>query len=260
MSKRTKYLTGQEEVDRQQEEYDKLAFVYQPFELSDEQLLELGRKYYLCLTTQDYETRLHDYPIDDSNNKPWKYLQGYPEGNKVLLLGVGSGREVLAAEAMGLDAYGVTMGSNNINFGKAVLGISDERLVEGCVELLPFGPNTFDVVAGFQLFEHSISPLVLLLEQGRVLKMGGEIIFEWPAASAHGTNGADPQHQVCYTPGQAEGLLLKAGFGNIRIYYVDMTPVPKEKYWEGEQSKGYLVAVAEKRESKVDYINRSRDK
>lgn len=250
-----RYEADEAVVEQQQQEYEGLSIPHSPFSLSDGQLIELGRRYVNCLSTQDYETRLHDYPIDETNNKPWKYLKGIPKGSKVLFLGAGVGRELLCAEAMGLDAYGVTMGSQNVNFGRLVLGLKESRFIEGCIELLPFESEMFDVVAGFQVFEHYISPLLCLLEQRRVLKTGCELVLEWPAASAHATNGADPQHQVCYTPGQAEGLLLKAGFDNIRLYYVDMSVVPKDSYWKGEQNKGYLVAKATKVTSQEKYIN-----
>ena len=243
---RERYSVGQEEIDRQREAYQSLELEYVPFALTDEQLLELGRRFYLCLTTQDYETRIHDYPIDETSNKPWKYLQEFEVGTKILLVGTGAGREVLMARDMGFDAYGVTMGSKNINFGREVLGIDSSQFVGSCNELLPFPPETFDVVAGFQILEHAVSPLLFLLEQSRVLKDNGKIILEWPAASNHSTHGADPQHQVCYTPGQAEGLLLKAGFDNIELFYQDMSSIPKENYWMGEQEKGYVVAKAQK--------------
>ncbi|KKN22539.1 hypothetical protein LCGC14_0914040 [marine sediment metagenome] len=262
------YTVNQKEIETQHGIFNGLDKDYVPFSLSDDQLLDLGRKFYICLTTQDYETRIHDYPIDETNNKPWKYLQSLYEGTKVLFVGTGAGREVLIAQKMGLDAYGVTMGSNNINFGREVLGLTPDHFVNSCNELLPFPPETFDFVAGFQILEHAVSPLLFLLEQSRVLKEGGKILLEWPAASNHGTHGADPQHQVCYTPGQAEGLLLKSGFDNISLFYNDMSPIPKENYWMGEQDKGYVIVTAEKVASTVmpegdpidpRYLNRFRN-
>lgn len=241
-----RYEVTEEEVGIDHREYKELDLPYVPFTLNDTQLLELGRRYHICLTTQDYDIRIHDHPSDVSKNKPWKYLQDAPKGSKVLFVGTGAGREVLAGSAMGLEAYGITIGSNNINFGRNILGLDDSHFVEGCNELLPFPAHFFDVVAGFQIMEHSISPLMFLLEQSRVLVDGGCILLEWPPASDHSTHGADPQHQVCFTPGQVEGLLLKAGFDNVSLFYEDMSVIPKDKYWVGEQEKGYVVVRAQK--------------
>ena len=252
------YKVTQEEIDRQQEEFWRTVRAYKPFHLTGEQISSLGKRYYNSLMTQDYETRLHDYPIDGTNNKPRKYLSKYPPGTKVLLLGVGVGREVICAQEMGLDAYGITIGYHNVCFGREILGIEEKRLVEGCIDLLPYVSEIFDVVAGFQILEHAIAPMMILLEQSRVLREGGRIILEWPPASGHSTNGKDPQHQVCFTPGQAEGLLLKAGFGDVKLFYVDMSPIPEEAYWDGGRIKGYVIVTATKIECSEKYIQNAR--
>jgi len=232
---------------------------YKPFTLSEEELLSLGKKFFNSLLTQNKVERLHDYPITEENDKAKKYLREFQKGTKVLFLGCGSGRELIHAEALGLDAYGVTLGQRNIEFGIKTLSLSPTKFKEACAELLPFPAKTFDVVAGFQIFEHAIGPMMFLLEQSRVLKDNGAIVLEWPAASFHSANGKDPQHQVCYTPGQAEALLLKAGFDNIRMFYADMSTVPKEKYWTGEREKGYLIVKANKIESEAPHVVGARD-
>jgi SAM-dependent methyltransferase len=256
------YTASKEQTDSDIAEFKKMDFPFRPFSLSDEQLLEIGRKVYLCLTPQDFPDHNHDYPIEHDNNKPWKYLKDLSLGTKVLFIGVGSGREVLCAKEMGLDAYGITMGSNNINFGREVLGLEEDRLVEGCTELLPYPPESFDVVAGFQIVEHAVSPLMFLLEMGRVLRPGGEIVLEWPAPSWHSSGGANPrspQHNVCLTPGQCRAMLMKSGFDNVSLFYQDMTPIPEANWWQGEQEKGYIVAKAQKDTSELEHINRFRD-
>ncbi|MBD3260638.1 MAG: methyltransferase domain-containing protein [Candidatus Altiarchaeales archaeon] len=243
------YTASEEEIEEDRHKYELKNFPHVPFSLEDSQLLELGKKFATCLLTQDFEKRVHDYAINEDTNKPWKYLQHVPKGSKVLFVGAGAGREVVCGQEMGFDAYGVTMGSNNINFGREILGLDASHFVNSCIELLPFPAEFFDVVAGFQIFEHAMSPLLFLLEQGRVLKDGGELVLEWPPACAHSAGGDHPEsphHQVCYTPGQGRALLMKAGFRNVSLYYKDMSPIPEEKWWQGEQGKGYTVAKANK--------------
>jgi SAM-dependent methyltransferase len=256
---RFRHIPTAVDVARDHREYEKSDFPSVPFTLNDEQLLELGRRYYICLMPQNLVLDgFHDDPNEASKNKPWQYLQEIPAGSKVLFVGTGPGREVLAGNAMGFDAYGITMGSNNINFGRQVLGLDSEHFVEGCNELLPFPSEFFDAVAGFQIFEHTISPMMFLLEQSRVLKSGGHIVLEWPPACWHSAGGdhpESPQHHVCFTPGQGRALLMKSGFSNVSLFYKNMTPIPEENWWRGEQEKGYVVAKAQKVESDAKYIN-----
>ena len=179
----------------------------------------------------------------------------------MLLLGTGTGREVLVAKDMGFDVVGITFGSRNVDFGKDYLGLSDQDQIETLAEVLPFDRETFDVVAGFQIFEHAMSPLIFLLEQGRVLKYGGQLILEWPPAALY-TYGDNPHHQVCYTPGQAQALFEKAGLGDVKLFYNDLTPVPVDDLWRGDQHERggdqnhMLVATGIKKPSTQAYVNK----
>ena len=64
--------------------------------------------------------------------------------------------------------------------------------------------------------EHAMAPMLFLLEQGRVLKPNGTLMLEWPPAKDY-TMGENPHHQMCFTPGQAHALFLKAGFKDIKL-------------------------------------------
>jgi hypothetical protein len=54
-------------------------------------------------------------------------------------------------------------------------------------------------------------------------------------------------------------LLLKAGFRDVTLFYNDMSTIPKDSYWRGEQDKGYVVAHAFKRSSDAVYIHKFSD-
>ena len=118
------------------------------------------------------------------------------------------------------------------------------------------GTKCFDMVAGFQIFEHAMSPLIFLLEQGRVLHSGGSILLEWPPANDLYSGGDNPHHQVCYTPGQAKALMEKASFSNIKLFYDDMTVIPEEEYWKGEQQK-MLCVSGTKLKARDMYVRRA---
>jgi len=218
--------------------------------LSEEQLAGIACRFSECLSLQDdqdefvSESVIEGVPV----NKPAKYMDSFPRG-KALFLGAGGGWEVKMAQDMGFDAYGITLGKPNLNFAHGELALPPEKFIEGISEVLPFSSETFDVVAGFQIFEHTTAPLLFLMEQSRVLRTGGTILLEWPPS--HSTSSHDPKHQICFTPGQAEALLLKAGFGEIKMSYSHypsdkVFPVPASEYWSGHPEHGYVVAQAKK--------------
>lgn len=239
-----------EEVQAQQAEYKKHYLPFRPYHLPAEECVRLIGNYQSLIKTQN-GMDTDDYCVPE-DNKVAKYLKD-SAGKRVLLLGVGTGREVITAKELGMEAYGITLGSRNVDFGRNYLALSSEELQEMAMEVIPFKSETFDVVAGFQIFEHFVSPLLVLLELGRVIKTGGKLLLEWPPANEQYSMADNPHHQICYTPGQAEALFLKAGFRDIKLYYNDMTPIPKEEYWKGDQNK-MLVIEGIKYPSHQEYI------
>lgn len=209
---------------------------YPPFQkriMSKEEREHLADLYQVIITCQNGPD-FDDYCVIEGG-KLVQYMKGRPPG-KMLILGVGTGREVLVAQEMGFDAVGVTLGSRNVEFGHRLLGLNNENHRELLLEALPFPRETFDYVIGMQTFEHAIAPMLFLLEQGRVLKDGGLLALEWPAAESH-QGGDNPHHQICYTPGQAKSLLGKAGFKVTKLCFEDMTPIPEDQMWRGDQKK-----------------------
>lgn len=218
--------------------------------ISEEQRKVIADGFYRILEAQQKleeplsESRQDGAPV----NKPGKYLQQFARG-KILFVGTGAGWEVAQARDLGFDAYGITLGKDNIVFGREILGIPPEKFVEGPNEVLPFDKEVFDIVAGFQIFEHCISPMLFLREQYRVLKIEGTILLEWPPS--HPTSSHDRKHQICLTPGQADALLHKAGFRDIIMRYSnyathEIYPVPSKDYWQGHPEHGYVLAQAKK--------------
>lgn len=253
-----KYTINKEELEKQHSQYHQCSNdTYIDFEMTEQQRFLLGDRMYRCISVQDYKHRLHDYPIDDRNNKAFNYLNRFHDRGRVLFVGAGVGRELLCGTYMGFESFGVTLGYDNICFGRQVLHLDDGHFMEAAMEQLPFQSGFFDIVAGFQVLEHAIAPLLFLLEQYRVLKPGGYLVLEWPPACGHCTCGSDPQHLVCYTPGQGEGLLLKAGFTEIELYYSSsMSEVPTEEYWSGNRDAGYVVAYAKKKSVHTEYTHK----
>ncbi len=239
-----------EQIQAIQAQYKKHYLPFRPYTLNLDDCVRMIGNYQSLIKMQNGQDT-DDYCVLE-DNKVSRYMKGY-EGKKALLLGVGTGREVVTAKELGMVAAGVTLGSRNVDFGRNYLGLGQMELIEVALEVLPYESNQFDIVAGFQIFEHFISPLLVLLELGRVMTMGGKLVLEWPPANEQYSMGANPHHQICYTPGQAEALFMKAGFQDIKLYYNDMTPIPKEEYWKGDQNK-MLVIEGIKRPTGQEYI------
>lgn len=247
------YRVTSEEVLKDQNHYKKNYPPFVPFNINSSLREALAARFENLIKTQNGQDT-DDYSIGEGN-KVQKALNGVSKGSKVLILGVGTGREVLEAKDMGMEVVGTTLGSRNVYFGRKYLGLTDEELLECLNEVLPFPSNTFDLVLGFQVFEHTFAPLLFLLEQRRVLKNGGKLLLEWPPADKY-TLDDNPHHQVCFTPGQAEGLFKKAGFSKIRLYFSNGEAPNPEELWQGDHEEMALIEGIKVPIGK-DYINRS---
>ena len=243
-------IISDEEIQEVQRNYKTQYQPFRPYHLPAEECVRLIGNYQSLIKTQN-GMDTDDYCVPE-DNKVARYMKQYA-GKRALLLGVGTGREVVTAKELGMEAYGITLGSRNVDFGRNYLGLSEVELQEVAMEVMPFRSNVFDVVAGFQIFEHFVSPLLVLLELGRVIKIGGQLILEWPPANEQYSMGDNPHHQICYTPGQAKVLFQKAGFGDIKLYYNDMSPIPESEYWKGDQNK-MLVIEGTKYPTGQEYI------
>jgi SAM-dependent methyltransferase len=246
------YRISNQEIIEAQNQYKKKYKPFRKFHANRKALEDLGRQLCFLLETQN-GMDTDDYCVLD-NNKTERYLAHLPANSHVLILGTGTGRELIVANHMGFNVQGTTLGSRNIDYAVDELSIVPSIIHECLNESLPFNKETFDCVAGFQVFEHTIAPLLFLLEQGRVLKMGGQLILEWPPGNIY-SMGANPHHQVCFTPGQAEALFMKAGFQEIELLYDDLTPITEDDKWRGDQKK-MLVIKGVKRPTSEEYIRR----
>ncbi len=86
---------------------------------------------------------------------------------------------------------------------------------------LPFGDETFDVVAAFDVIEHCDPEAQVLAEVRRVLTPGGRFLMSVPAYQWAWTQFDDHNHHFRrYTRGRAVRALKQAGFTVDRATYV----------------------------------------
>lgn len=246
------YKAEPEQVTAEYSKFMKEAPPFRPFIFNETHRATIADLYANILTIQNGEG-VDDYGVNGLDSRLAKYLLRNPSLKKVLLLGVGPGREILLAKSMGFDATGITLGSRNIDMGRLVLGLSEKEHIEAIAESLPFPSETFDAVIGCQVFEHTIAPIMFLLEIGRVLKPNGKLILEWPSGEVH-TAGANPHHLICYAPGQGKALLRKTGFENVETFYTNGQPIPKDLEWNCNGHDIYVCVEGTKGVSEVPFI------
>lgn len=138
----------------------------------------------------------------------------------VLFVGCGDGLEVAEARRRGYDAYGITLGNQDVERAKRVYGID---LINCDAHFLPLEwADRFHAVMAFQTLEHSIAGLFFTLEMHRILRSEGRFYCEVPGQiTAMNDNW---HHILCPTAEQIEGWLLKANFKNTQVGYLDGSP------------------------------------
>lgn len=199
-------------------------------------LNKLARRWFIMMQTQNGDD-FDDYGMAAENNKIDRYLGPWlPKDSDLLLLGVGTGREIAIAQDRGYNAVGTTLGKKNPTFAKERFDYTDKELFYGDNCTLPYPSGVFDAAAGFQFFEHVHAPYMFLTEMARILKPGGQLILEWPPHQST-NNGTlvvteDPapsnfmaeeddnnlHHACCWTPAQANIMVKRCGFEDVEIY------------------------------------------
>jgi len=152
----------------------------------------------------------------------YKYLKNDLQDKTVLIVGTGTGREMKTARELGASRVeGTTLGSRNAAFAKEMVGESP-TLCDN--HAMPWERETFDVIAGFQIMEHSFMPVVFLLECNRLLKTGGSICMETPPAK---TISLDSwlHHVICPTGRQLCYLFQKTGFKPVEFNGTDISNI-----------------------------------
>lgn len=180
-------------------------------------------------------------------------FDGY-RGRKVLEVGCGAAVDLARFAKGGAEATGVDLAASAIELARANFkqqGLAGEfHIANG--EALPFADNTFDLVYAHGVVQYTANPRRLVEETRRVLKPGGEAIFQvynrvsWLNALSKlmkvGLEHDDAPVLLKYSIPEFRRLL--EGFSDIRIV-PERFPVTSRlhKGWKGAIYNGAFVGT-----------------
>jgi len=149
-----------------------------------------------------------------------------PKKSKVLEIGYGAGKMLVALEALGNECTGLEASQANY-FTARHNGVKSNLLnIDVSNDKLPFLDGYFDTVIMLEVLEHVASPLNCIQEIRRVLRDGGSFIFSHPMPEK--IDGYDVgKHSFPY-PGLFEEKNIKRFL--MQNYFSYMSDVTREEY------------------------------
>lgn len=98
---------------------------------------------------------------------------GISRGTRLLDVGCGAGLAAQLAAQLGAQVAGIDAAPAFIEIARERVPDGDFRI--GDMEELPYADASFDVVTGFNSFQHAANPVAALSEAKRVVRRGGRI-------------------------------------------------------------------------------------
>jgi 2-polyprenyl-3-methyl-5-hydroxy-6-metoxy-1,4-benzoquinol methylase len=112
-----------------------------------------------------------------------KKLYPFRERDKVLDIGAGIGKCMIAMENAGFDAYGFEASESFYQMATERMGINPEKLKLDTIENANWPDNYFDFITFGAVLEHLYSPSESIEKAMRWLKPGGIMQIEVPSSS-----------------------------------------------------------------------------
>jgi SAM-dependent methyltransferase len=95
-------------------------------------------------------------------------------GTRMLDVGCGAGLALRLAADRGADVSGIDAAPGLLEYARR--RVPGAEIVQGDLQWLPFGDDTFDVVTGFNSFQYAADPTQALAEARRVVASGGRVL------------------------------------------------------------------------------------
>ena len=109
-------------------------------------------------------------------------IQKIEPGAKILDIGAGLGKNMIAFKRKGYDAYGVEPSHPFYERAVSMMGIDPSKLKEASIEDCDYEENMFDVIYFTAVLEHLYSPAEILDKIMKWLKPNGLIFIEVPSS------------------------------------------------------------------------------
>ncbi len=129
---------------------------------------------------EDYFTVRDDYFATEIETL--KKLQPFSEGARVLDVGAGIGKAMIALQKAGYDAYGFEPSVPFHERAISRMNISPDKLQLGAIETVDYPADFFDFVSFGAVLEHLYDPSAALVKSLQWLKPGGFIHVEVPSS------------------------------------------------------------------------------
>ena len=133
---------------------------------------------YLGNASRDFNNR-NEYGNFEANLRFLREIDLLNKGMKILEIGTGKGALLSYLYRDGYNIKGIEINQSMINESKRLYGTLPLDKVDGD-GLLPYEDGSFDVVLGFDVFEHIPNSVKHLREVRRVLNTGGHYLLQTP--------------------------------------------------------------------------------
>lgn len=147
-----------------------------------------------------------------------RHAQSLPRGGRALDVGCAAGFGMRALESAGFEAHGIEP-SAEIR-ASALAHFPPDRVRAGRVEDVEFEPASFDLIAMWDVLEHTVDPLAVLRRARGWLRPSGRLILETQnvdsltarAMGGRWTHYKHDEHLLHFSPRTLRRALDEAGF------------------------------------------------
>ena len=150
----------------------------------------------------------------------YAFARTFAKGKRVLDAGCGTGYGSAELAQCAAEVTGVDVSAEAIGFAKAHYPLPQLRFFESSCLAVPFAPESFDLIAAFEVIEHLADYRGFLDECARVLTQDGFLIVSSPNkryyAETRAATGPNPYHEHEF---EAEEFVreLERVFPNVRF-------------------------------------------
>ncbi len=150
----------------------------------------------------------------------YAFARRFASGKTILDAGCGAGYGSAELARAAGTVTGIDLAADAIAFARGSYSMAGLQFLVSSCTVMPFPPNTFDVIVAFEVIEHLADYRAFLDECARVLRHQGLFIVSSPNkryyAESRAQTGPNPYHQHEFEPAEFASELNRA-FTNVRL-------------------------------------------